>query len=221
MTTLMAFQEVGLESVKNPMIVEHEKSYTRQVQFEYPTEDITINKIEPPMLPFVTSNSDQDETEEDKFQLRYFAWLLLRHSSKGQRQIQPAFSGFLLRLRQGSQIARPIKYEETFLLPITTKVTDGRTIISYMKFLLKQAKKMNLQYCNITLDVGAAMNAYLVEWMKQEEFKNIIIHLGDFHFIKENFKVLGLLIKNSGFLDIVFCSGICSSGRLKEWSNCR
>ena len=89
-----------------------------------------------------------------------------------------------------------------------------------MKFLLKQAKKMNLQYCNITLDVGAAMNAYLVEWMKQEEFKNIIIHLGDFHFIKENFKVLGLLIKNSGFLDIVFCSGICSSGRLKEWSNC-
>ena len=37
-----------------------------------------------------------------------------------------------------------------------------------MKFLLKQAKKMNLQYYNITLDAGAALNAYLVKWMKQE-----------------------------------------------------
>ena len=37
------------------------------------------------------------------------------------------------------------------------------------------------QYCNITLDVGAAMNVYLVKWLKSEEFKNVKIHLGDFH----------------------------------------
>ena len=73
---------------------------------------------------------------------------------------------------------------------------------------------------NITLDVGAAMNACLVKWLKNEEFKNVIIHLGDFHFLKENFKVLGLLIKNSGFQDIVFCSGICTSGSI-ELSSCR
>ena len=94
------------------------------------------------------------------------------------------------------------------------KVTDASTIIAYMKFLESQAKQMNLQYCNITLDVGAAMNAFLVKWQREEEFKNIIIHLGDFHFLKENFKVLGMLIRNSGFQDIVFCSRICTSGSL-------
>ena len=56
------------------------------------------------------------------------------------------------------------------------------------------------------------MNAFLVKWQREEEFKNIIIHLGDFHFLKENFKVLGMLIRNSCFQDIVFCSRICTSG---------
>ena len=73
-----------------------------------------------------------------------------------------------------------------------------------MEFLLKQAKKINLQYYNITLDNGATMNFYLVKWMKQEEFKNVIIHLGDFHFIKENFKVLGLLTKTLVFWILCF-----------------
>ena len=168
MTTLMAFQEVGLESIKNSENVEKSKSKTRQVQFEYPIENINVNKIEPPILPFMPSNSDEDEANEDTFQVRYFAWLLLRLSSKGQRQIHPSLSGFLLRLRKQSQWVRPTKYEETFLPPIPMQVTDASTIIAYLKFLERQAEQMNLQYCNITLDVGAAINAFLVKWQREE-----------------------------------------------------
>ena len=41
-----------------------------------------------------------------------------------------------------------------------------------------------MPYLNITLDIGAAVNAY-----KQSQYQNIVIHLDDFHFMKENFKV--------------------------------
>ena len=46
----------------------------------------------------------------------------------------------------------------------------------------------------------------------KERFKNIIIHLGDFHFLKENWKILGIMVRNSGFQDVVFCSSVCTSG---------
>ena len=46
-----------------------------------------------------------------------------------------------------------------------------------------------MPYVNITLDVGAAMNAYKLIWNFQERFRNVVIHLGDFHFMKENFQV--------------------------------
>jgi len=72
---------------------------------------------------------------------------------------------------------------------------------------------MHMQYC-IKLDVGKAMSAFLVRWQMEEEFKNTIIHLGDFTFLKENCKTLGIMVKNSGFQDVVFCSGVCTYGSL-------
>ena len=46
-----------------------------------------------------------------------------------------------------------------------------------------------MPYINITLDVGAAINAMKYIWNHQELYHNVIIHLGAFHFIKENFQV--------------------------------
>ena len=59
-------------------------------------------------------------------------------------------------------------------------------------------------------DVGAAVNAYKVLWNFASKLKNIVIHLGDFHYIKEAFAVLGKLITGSGYEDIIYQSGICS-----------
>lgn len=58
-----------------------------------------------------------------------------------------------------------------------------------MEYCQKLANDMNMPYVNITLDVGAAMNAYLLTWNEPELFNNIIIYLGSFHFLKENFQV--------------------------------
>ena len=47
-----------------------------------------------------------------------------------------------------------------------------------------------MKYVNVTLDCGAAINAYKTIWQYQRKFENLIIHLGYFHFMKENFQVL-------------------------------
>ena len=69
-----------------------------------------------------------------------------------------------------------------------------------MDFLQKNNENMHLQYCNIKLDVGigTAMNVFLMKWQIEEKFKNIIIHLGNLNFLKENWEILGIMMKNSG-----------------------
>lgn len=71
-----------------------------------------------------------------------------------------------------------------------------------------------MPYVNVTMDVGAAMTAYKVLWNFPVKFKNVMLHLGDFHYMKENFAVMGKMIAGSGFEDIIFQANICSSGCL-------
>ena len=80
--------------------------------------------------------------------------------------------------------------------------------------ILRRAKQAELPYANITFDVGAAINAHKILWNHPERFKSIIIHLGDFHFMKEVFNVLGSIVCGSGFEDIIFQADICSTGSL-------
>ena len=70
----------------------------------------------------------------------------------------------------------------------------------------KLCLEANKPYANVTLDLGGAMNAYKVIWNCQNKFANAVIHLGDFHFMKEGFNCIGKLTKGSGFEDIVFQS---------------
>ena len=78
----------------------------------------------------------------------------------------------------------------------------------------KLCKEVNMPYVSITLDLGAAMPAYKVVWNNPNIFSNVIIHTGDFHFMKEVFAALGMLIEGSGFEDIAFQSGISTTGSL-------
>ena len=64
-----------------------------------------------------------------------------------------------------------------------------------------------MPYVNITLDVGAAMNAYLVTWNTPDRFSNVIIHLASLHFLKEKFsgKLCLNLIAERSFQPSVSC----------------
>ena len=104
--------------------------------------------------------------------------------------IVPTFSGWQLQNRQKEMSTYQLKKTvETYLPLIPSKVMEFTTIETYLEYLEKLSMSCNMPFVNITLDIGAAMNANKFVWSNPERFKNVVTHLGDFHFIKENFQV--------------------------------
>ena len=56
------------------------------------------------------------------------------------------------------------------------------------------------------------MNACKVLWNYFEKFKYVVIHLDDFHYIKEIFVILEKLISQSGSGEVIFQISLCSAG---------
>ena len=69
------------------------------------------------------------------------------------------------------------------------KVTDFKTITMYLEHLQVLANSINMKYVNVTLDCEAVINALKTIWQYPLKLNNVVIHLGDFHFMKENFQV--------------------------------
>ena len=76
------------------------------------------------------------------------------------------------------------------------------------------AKQAYMEYTHITLDVGAAIKAYHVIWNNPQAWADIIIHLGDFHAMMAFFCDISCFVSGSGFEDILFQAGLCSSGSI-------
>ena len=85
--------------------------------------------------------------------------------------------------------SKPRKTTGCYLPPITTKVTDSKAIHQYIEYCQLLSSEVNMPYTNTTLDVGVAINAFKYIWSNNNTFSNVVIHLGDFHFMKEIFKV--------------------------------
>ena len=77
----------------------------------------------------------------------------------------------------------------------------------------KLTNEVNMPYVNLTLNVGAAINTWILIWNYPELCSNVLIHLGDFHYLKENFAIIGKLVLNSGFKDVISQS-VYSQGSL-------
>ena len=112
-------------------------------------------------------------------------WIWIRKQIAFDQAI-PDFAGWLLSNRS---LGCPIKTVLSYLPPINAKENKFTTIVTYLRYLQGLATAANMPYVNITLDVGAAMYAFKTVWNLPEEFSNMMIHLGDFPFMKENFQV--------------------------------
>ena len=129
-------------------------------------------------------------------------------------KIFPSFAAWKTQIRTSNSLDPVQKTIVTYLSPIPSKVTDFNAIEQYLMYMQKLAEEVNMPYVNVTLDVGAAMNAYKLCCNYPERYYNVLIHLGDFHFLKENFNLTGRIIEGSGFDDTVFQAEVCSSGSL-------
>ena len=186
-THLVAFQEKSTESLQlnNQLSVSRRKSRDLPAQ-NFDTKLLLIErKKNPPSTLYQHTTTYNDAS----FNRQHFLWIFLRKNNSFQQTV-PIFKGWMLKMRSAHKPTSIIeKTIETYLPPINAKVTEFGTIQRYMIYLQKLASEVNMTYVNITLDVGAAMNAFLVTWNAPELFNNIIIHLGGFHFLKENFQV--------------------------------
>jgi len=190
-THMVAFQYQNENASTQTIKVSVPRKQSRQLFIE----DININTVpvnkkkEPP-----STFADRAEItpREVGFNSAYLIWIYLRKIYSVNQTI-PIFKGFKLEHRKNN--SQPFfKTFETYLTPLNSKVTDYQTIQRYMQYLQSLAEQVNMPLVNITLGVGAAINAYLVLWNNPVLFKNIIIHLGSFHFLKENFQVLPHII---------------------------
>ena len=171
---------------------------------------ITINKKKEPAIK-VLKNAGKDRRKESReFQNMYVLWALLRLVSAND-QVIPIFSGWGVQKRCNIGLVKTVL---TYLPPLNAPITEFSTIYKLFEILQARAFQSNMPYVNLTFDVGAVINAFRVLWNYPTRFSNIVLHLGDFHFMKEVFSILGKLISGSGFEDIIFQADICSTGSL-------
>ena len=144
----------------------------------------TVNlKVEPDL--FASEVREFGDLDLVSIFAKYYYWLWIRKHNSFDQQVSN-FSGWNLKHCSHNELKKTVI---TYLPPINSKVTDFSTIFAYFDYLLKLAADVNMPYVNITLDIGAAVNAYKALWSQPSQYENIVIHLGDFHFMKENFKV--------------------------------
>ena len=103
----------------------------------------------------------------------------------------------------------------TFLPPILHPITQYCTVIECIKQSQKLPSASNMKFAHITEDGGAAMKFFYVVWNNPDEFNNVLIHLGDFHAMMEYFSTTGKFVAGSGFEEVVYQAGLCTSGGIK------
>ena len=195
-----------------------EKSRKRSIEpiFREEQNIIANPRKEPPRIDVVVAAEEEEICQI--FNVRSCIWRLVRHSCENDQKY-PKFSGWIILLMQATASAAIKQTVTTYLPPLNSPVTEFAMIFKYLTYMQSLAKRVNMPYVNVFLDVGAAMNAYKLVWNYPDNFSNVLVHLGDFHFIKEIFNVAGTLIDGSGFNDIIFQANLCFSESLASVIN--
>ena len=213
-THLVAFQEESQNSVarNNKFFLPRTKRRSLERIAQDPIEIIADPKREPPSIS--NTLTVDGGLEICRYVSNYMLWIVIRKLNTLD-QIVSTFAGWNTHVKK-TKLTSPLKKTVmTYLPPINSKVTEFDTIYRYFEYQQQLAAEANMPYVNITLDVGAAMSAFKLLWNYPEKFGNVIIHLGDFHFIKENFSLIGKpIVDGSGFEDAIFQTEVCSSGSL-------
>ena len=129
-----------------------------------PAKDIFVSpKVEPPCI---LSNVMVDTKGPSLHVARYYFWTWLRAYSTFDQTV-PSITVWLLQLCNKESIAKTLT---TYLPPLDYRVTEFKTIVTYMKYLQILPVDVGIPYVNITLDCGAALNGFKTKWSQPEPF---------------------------------------------------
>lgn len=155
-THMVAFQypnKNGIKYVQKPSVP---MKKNRQLIIEDINIDtFSVYKKQEPPSAFV-ERLEMTPSAAD-FNCAHLIWIYLR-KIYSVNQLIPIFKGFKLEHRKTKE-TQIYKTSETYLTPLNSKVTEYQTIQRYIKYLQSLSQQVNMPYVNITLDVGAAVNA--------------------------------------------------------------
>ena len=151
-THLMAFQERNGRCIDYSSVAisrTKKRKFTSEEIHSIPTFNIDAS-IEPPTLGSM-STSESPCFDSSEFNCSLFIWVYLRKTNSFDQAV-PNFPGWLLKIRKKVEPQISLdKTQETYLPPITTKVTEFQTISKYMSYLKSLAATANMPYVNISL----------------------------------------------------------------------
>lgn len=181
----VAFQEESSEAILRNEDVSIEKSKRRSIHLPPPVA-APRQKINPKIEPpsFAGMTMVEARTEVAAVCLKLLTLWKSVRYLKSIDQLHPRFVGWIICL---FKIADSKVTKMTYLPPLPT---------------------------HISFDVGAAMKAFHVVWNDPDAWSDIIIHLGDFQAMVAFFGMIGKLVTGSGFEDVLFQAGLCSSGSI-------
>ena len=163
-THMVAFQGLSQMSIITKKKVQLGRAKRRTLgNSETEARNISVDPKEEP--PCFLDGVYPQETNFDTFPEKtgYLMWMIFRKLNATD-QIFPSFSSWKTQVRTSNSLDPVQKTIVTYLPPIPSRVTDFNTIDQYLVYMQKLDQEVNMPYVNVTLGVGAAMNAYKLCW---------------------------------------------------------
>ena len=175
-------------------------------QSELPSKNIIPHKS-----PTLFDDVDQGTYSDMYASALPLIWKMQRQLHRGNQVVSYRYVGWITSIfKENTQ-----KTKLTFLPVIRNPITQFSTIIECIYQSQKYAAACNMKYIHITADEGAACKFYQVVWNNPIEFKDVIVHLGDFHAMQELFCIIVKIVSSSGFEDVLYQADLCTSGSIK------
>ena len=206
----MVFQEMVEGAKKETFSINIEKLKRRSINIDASVPS-KVHSVDPKINPArFSSSSPEEETYQSTKEQLLALWKFMRYLSINQDEI-PCFIGLIALYSQ-----KRLPTSLTYLSPLQNPIREVYTMTKIFEVSQNLSKKANMKYAHIILDPGAAIKGFHVIWNQNKHWKNIIIHLGDFHAFMAfmAFFGVGKSVTGIGFKEIVFQPGLCTSGSI-------
>lgn len=182
-------------------------------------EHLQSTKQRRPEFWHSSSSLPEDIQNSDKFQHKYFAWVL---SHKLQISDTPMWIGYNAKIFEDTSKIQKVEY----LTQINDSPTDPSVVKETMRRSLQIASECQKNFFSVTYDLAMAKIALRIQ-SAEDEFQKLFINFGSFHIMLSFMKAIGKFISGSGLTNILIDSEILASGSInsflsgKHFNRCR
>ena len=206
----IAYTESSAETIERSTDIQMPKSKRRSLTVS--EVNLPSKNIVPHALPRLFDKGKEVPYENTYASALPLIWKTPRQLCRSNQTVSYRYFGWISSTFKTLDSPRTVI---TFLPPIRNPITQYSTVIECIYQSQKHAKSCNMKYVHVTADQGAACKFFQVVWNNPQEFKNVIIHLGDFHAMQELFGIIGKIVTESGFEDVLYQADLCTSGGIK------